>query len=217
LERYRRLLIAIVPLLTLEIASAADLGMLMQQCAPSVHPATLSRIIRTESGGQLFALADAGPAHLPWSVRKGMVRSYFPASKPDATEIVNSLLKAGHLVSIGLTQVNNRNLSRLGLSVGDVLDPCTNLRAGAQILTEFYQAALPRYAGDSQKALVAAISAYNTGDFVAGIANGYVRQVLGTGAAPVPALRAGAARAVAPPVSGKLLEAKFATLEVETF
>jgi len=189
--RHFRLVIVLAGMLLARGAFADDLEALMRECAPTVHPATLSQIIRTESGGQAFALADAGPAGVPWSVRKGMVRSFFPSTKAEAAAIVKSLLDAGHLVSIGLTQVNNRNLARLNLSVEDVLDPCTNLKAGAQILVEFYATALRRVGGDQQKALVAAVSAYETGDFDAGVADGYVRQVLGAAGGQVPALKWG--------------------------
>ncbi|MDZ7914345.1 MAG: lytic transglycosylase domain-containing protein [Rhodococcus sp. (in: high G+C Gram-positive bacteria)] len=206
-----RVACAVALVLWIDTALAEDLNALMRRCAPEVHPATLSRIVRAESGGRWFALADAGPAHLPWRVRKGMVRSFFPGSKTEAAEIANSLLKAGHLVSIGLTQVNNRNLNRLRLSVFDVLDPCTNLSAGAQILTEFYLAALPRFGGDEQRALVAAVSAYNTGDFSAGITNGYVGLVLGS------AVAAARTSVNSPVKAGSLLEARLATLEVGPF
>ncbi len=217
-------MIALAVLAVAGSAAADDLATLMQRCAPTVHPETLSRIIRTESGGQAFALADAGPANLPWSVRKGMVRSYFPATKGEAAAIVKSLLDAGHLVSIGLTQVNNRQLPRLNLSVDDVLDPCTNLKTGAQILVDFYVAALKKYGGDEQKALVAAVSAYETGDFAAGVADGYVRQVLAGSGGQVPALKSGRvggsrpnakrARAAAP---SALAAAMAADMEVGSF
>jgi len=216
--------IALAGLLLARCASADDLATLMRQCAPTVHPETLSRIIRTESGGQAFALADAGPAGLPWSVRKGMVRSYFPSTKDEAATIVKSLLAAGHLVSIGLTQVNNRQLPRLKLSVDDVLDPCTNLKTGARILVDFYVTALRKNGGDEQKALVAAVSAYETGDFAAGVADGYVRQVLGTSGGQVPALKSGrvggSRRVVTPPapaVPSALEAARASPLEVGSF
>jgi type IV secretion system protein VirB1 len=196
----------------------------MRECAPTVHPETLSRIIRTESGGQAFALADAGPAGLPWSVRKGMVRSYFPSTKGEAAAIVKSLLDAGHLVSIGLTQVNNRQLPRLNLSVEDVLDPCTNLKTGAQILVDFYVVALKKYGGDEQRALVAAVSAYETGDFAAGVADGYVKQVLAGDGGQVPALKKGrtgeprpVGKRTASAAPSALEAAKAADMEVGSF
>jgi type IV secretion system protein VirB1 len=81
-------------------------------------------------------------------------------------------------------QVNNRNLPALGYTVEQVLDdPCTNIRAGAAVLTADYAAAV-RTHGEGQLALQAALSAYNTGDFYRGFANGYVARYYGPGGAP---------------------------------
>jgi hypothetical protein len=139
----------------------------------------MQAIIKTESAGQAYALADAGPANLPWSQRKNMVRSIYPASADDAERTVNDLLEKGHLVAIGLTQVNAKNLPALGLTVRQALDPCTNIAAGAKVLTNFYNSALKQLGtGDKQAALLAAISAYWSGDFQRGFTGGYVQQVV---------------------------------------
>lgn len=169
---------------------AEDMTALLERCAPDVHPTTMGAIVHTESGGHQFALADAGPANLPWSKRKSMVRSFYPATADEAATTVHSLVKQGHIVAIGLAQVSSRNLSRFGLTVEDVLEPCANLAAGAQILTQFYLDAYRRY-GDQDRALLAAISAYNTGDYVAGINNGYVSKVVAAGQGKVPSLQGG--------------------------
>lgn len=157
----------------------ADIPALVQQCAPGVGPVTMQAIIKTESAGHVFALADAGPAHLPWSQRKSMVRSFYPATVDDAEKTVNALVAKGHIVAIGLTQVNVKNLPSLGYTVRQVLDPCTNIAAGAKILSNFYASALKRLGtGDKQQALLAAISAYWSGDFQRGFTGGYVQQVV---------------------------------------
>ena len=220
--------------LTLEMSSASELQELMPRCAPDIHPSTLSAIIRTESGGNKFALADAGPAHLPWRVRKNMVRSFYPTTQGEAEGIASGLINQGHIVAIGLTQVSNRNLKRLGLTVKQALDPCTNLRSGGQILTEFYESALKKHS-NSEQALLAAISAYNTGNFRDGFSNGYVNAVLTASAHKVPELKSGkerqeekrkqhAGRNNNDPVNSVhrsrqslLLEAKSASVEVELF
>lgn len=162
---------------------------LLARCAPTVAESTMASIVKVESSGNVFAVADAGPVKLPWSVRKTMVRSYFPSSKQEAVDLVRSLMNKGHTVSLGLSQVNDRNLKRLGLSVDQVFDPCTNLSAGAQILTDFYQRASKQF-GPGERALQAAISAYNSGDWERGVSNGYVTQVY-KAAGIVPALKAG--------------------------
>lgn len=174
----RNALLAMLAWVAAPMAAAADLSALMRTCSPTVHPETMARIVHVESRGRQFAIADAGPEGLPWSIRKHLVRSHFPATKAAAEVLARRLVDAGHVVSIGLTQVSSRNLPRLGMSIADALDPCINLQLGGRILTEFYVAALPRHGGNRQKALVAAISAYNTGDYAAGVVNGYVGQVL---------------------------------------
>jgi type IV secretion system protein VirB1 len=172
-------------------AAAEDLALpqLLAKCAPTVAASTMSSIVQVESSGNVFAVADAGPVNLPWSVRKNMVRSFFPGSRQEAVDLVQSLLKKGHTVSLGLSQINDRNLKRLGLSVEQVFDPCTNLSAGGQILTDFYRKASQQF-GAGERALQAAISAYNSGDWERGVSNGYVNEVY-RAAGVVPALKVG--------------------------
>lgn len=217
------LLCALLVFLTLGTARAQDLTGLMAQCAPDVHPTTMGAIVRVESGGNVFILSDDGPKNLPWSTRKTMLRSFRPESLKEASQIARDLIEQGHLVGIGLTQVSSRNLPQLGLSVEQLLDPCTNLRAGGQILTNFYLRAVKQYK-DPQSALLAAISAFNTGSFDAGFTNGYVNRVVGTSGMTVPALRyAGATVGGTAKVrnsgatrrSAGLLQAKFSELDVE--
>lgn len=220
---------------------ASELEALMQRCAPEVHPTTLSAIIRTESAGKAFVISDDGPSDQPWSVRKTMLRSFNPASAQDAVDLVEKLTKDGHIVGIGLTQINSRNLARLGWSVTSALDPCTNLRYGSKILLDFYQTAFKKYQ-NKDKALVAAISAYNTGDFENGVANGYVQKVVSATQYQIPELKLGhagmsvasnykpghtasgsrpgkskGATMVASGAENRLLAAKLAVIEVESF
>jgi type IV secretion system protein VirB1 len=139
----------------------------------------MQAIIKTESAGHPYDLADAGPANLPWSQRKNMVRSLHPTSGQEAARMVADLVAKGHIVAIGLTQINVQNLPSLGLTVDQVLDPCTNIAAGAKILTSFYSSALKKLGTtDKQAALQAAISAYWSGDFERGFSGGYVQQVI---------------------------------------
>jgi len=225
--------IGAVLFLTLESAQASELNQLLRRCAPDVHPTTMGALVRTESGGRQYALADAGPRHLPWRIRKTMVRSFYPATKEEAATIANELVAKGHIVAIGLTQVSSRNLKRLGLTVEQVLEACQNLRAGGQILAEFYDRSQKKYR-DPNDALLAAISAYNTGNFADGFTNGYVNAVLAASGKKVPELRvsgsAGGQRyaevgaGVPAPVGYArsarrrlLLEAKLAEIEVETY
>lgn len=204
-------------------AHAEDLVSMMQRCAPNVHPATLSAIVKTESSGRMYTLLDNGPANLPYSVRKTMLRSIYPESATEAASLARDLIARGHIVDIGLTQLNSRNLAGLGLTVDQAIDPCTNLWAGGTVLSNFYVKASKQYR-DQQSALLAAISAYNTGDFEKGFSNGYVPTVIRNAGMPVPALLTTGPRVAtgnasrssrsAPRRSG-LLDAKFSELDVE--
>lgn len=168
-------------------AHSTPLNSLMEQCAPNVHPITMTALIRTESGGQAFAISDDGVAGQPWSARKNQIRSYTPNNAAAAAKLATSLIERGHLVGLGLTQVNSKNLRRFGLTVRQALDPCINLRTGAAILAEFYVDALATYRSPAP-ALFAALSAYNTGSFVNGIKNGYVARIIRASSIHVPAL-----------------------------
>lgn len=156
-----------------------DLTVLMQQCAPNVGIVTMRALIKTESSGNPYILADAGPAGLPWSQRESMVRTLRPSSAQEAAAVVNELVRQGHIVAIGLTQINHKNLPSLGLTVEQVLDPCTNIRAGAKILSDFYASALRKLGpADPQAALQAALSSYWSGNMVDGFRGGYVQKVI---------------------------------------
>ena len=150
---------------------------LLARCAPTVHPETMAAVISAESRGHQFAIADAGPVSLPWSQRKSMVRSFYFGTAQEAAEKANELIAAGHTVSLGPAQINDRNLRPLGLSVESVFDPCTNVAAGGQILTNFYQRAAKQF-GSGGRALRAALSAYNSGDWLRGEKDGYVDLVV---------------------------------------
>ena len=147
-------------------------------CAPNVAPATLEAVINVESGGNPLALNVNGLSVQPPPARD--IR--------EAAKVAASFIARGYSVDLGLMQVNSRNLVTLGLTVQQVLDPCTNIRGGATILTADYAEAV-RTRGEGQSALQAALSAYNTGDFYRGFANGYVARYYGPGG--VPALAGG--------------------------
>lgn len=64
----------------------------------------------------------------------------------------------------GLMQINETNFHWLGLTPETVLDPCTNIAAGAKALMAY--------------------SAYNTGSPTKGFGNGYVQKVVGATGQP---------------------------------
>jgi type IV secretion system protein VirB1 len=136
-------------------------------CAPNVAPETLNAIIRVESGGNPLALHVNGTDQQPPPARD-------PA---EAARVAESYVGQGYSVDVGLMQVNTRNLAATGHSIQQALDPCTNILHGSTILSGDYARAA-RTRGDDPYALLAALSAYNTGDFHRGFDNGYVAQVV---------------------------------------
>jgi type IV secretion system protein VirB1 len=142
---------------TLPVAvPSSEFHVLAQQCAPSVHPATLQAIVRTESGFNPFAIGVVGGR---------LVRQ--PRNRDEAVATVKALETAGWNYSMGLGQVNRNNLGRYGLTAESAFDPCANLRAGAAILGNCYARAAAQV-GDGQQALQAAFSCYYSGSFVRG-------------------------------------------------
>ena len=139
-------------------------------CAANVAPITLQAVIEVESGGNPLAL------HV-----NGIEAQRVAADVAQAVQLAESYIARGYSVDLGLMQVNSRNLQALGVSVLQAFDPCTNISAGATILSADYANA-SRLRGPGQAALQAALSAYNTGDFYRGFENGYVARYYGRSA-----------------------------------
>lgn len=151
-------------------------------CAPNVAPSTIQNIVTVESRGNELAIGVNGDR---------LVRQ--PTSYAEAVGWVRWLVAHGYNIDAGLMQLNVRNWDRLGITPENVFDACQNVSAGGRVLTENYARASKQY-GTGQKALRAAISAYNTGNFQDGFSNGYVRNVARAAgvdevAAEVPPLR----------------------------
>lgn len=147
--------------------NAMDLAHLAHQCAPEVAYTTLAAIVRTESNGHPWALGVNGGPRLARQ----------PRSREEAARWARWLIRHGYNVDIGLMQVNSRHLGRFAVDVDQLLEPCTNLRAGSVVLREFYLRAQAAYGADA-KSVFSALSAYNTGSMTRGFENGYVRAVL---------------------------------------
>lgn len=185
-QRTRSITLKMMPLLWLFLsihAYSQPFDELIEHCAPRVHPTTLKALIRTESNGHFYAIADAGPAHLPWRIRKNQVRSFFPSTLEKAEKLAEQLIEEGHIIAVGLTQISSRNLKQFGFTLKQALDPCLNLHLGEKVLANFYANALKKYKSPDQ-ALLAAISAYNTGNFRDGFDNGYVGTFIAHATAP---------------------------------
>lgn len=174
--------------------SALPLAVVLQligACAPTIAPSTMASIVRTESGFDPNTLHVNGPGG----------GDIHPNSQADAIAQATKLIVVRRRsVDLGLGQVNSGNLAALGLTIGDALDPCKNLQASAKVLAAGYVAAMQSQP-DSQRALRAALSQYNTGDPARGIANGYVGRVERSARYVVPAIAALPARADTAPAT----------------
>jgi type IV secretion system protein VirB1 len=148
----------------------ADLAL---ECAPNVAASTMEAIIRVESGGDPLAV----------NVNRVKVQPVMPKTASEVATLAKEWIARGFSVDLGLAQINSANLPALGLTVEQVLDPCTNLRAGATILADGYERAVKLH-GPGQRALQGALSEYNTGNAQRGFQNRYVQKYYG----PVPIL-----------------------------
>ena len=140
---------------------------LMGRCAPEVHPATLSAVVRQESAGNPYAIGVNGKVKLKRQ----------PRSRDEAVATARMLLSRGVDFDSGLGQVNVRNIGCLGMSIADLFDPCLNLKASATVLSDCYSRAT-RANIVGQPAIHAALSCYNTGSLTRGFGNGYVSKVV---------------------------------------
>lgn len=152
-------------------ATATDPGAALLACGSTVEPSTLSAIIRVESGDRPLAINVNGVENQPRQA----------ATAAEATSVAQSWITRGYSVDLGWMQVNSRNLASLKFTVAQMFDPCTNIMAGASILTADYLSAMGSRP-NPQDALRAALSAYNTGDFERGFYNGYVAESYGPSA-----------------------------------
>lgn len=150
---------------------------LAAQCAPDVSITTLASVIQHESAANPYAIGVNGNISLPRQ----------PKNKKEAIAIAEWLKINGYDFDAGLGQINSRNLSWLKMRIPDLFDPCANLHGAATILSDCYKRASVQYEA-GQPALHAALSCYNTGNFSAGISNGYVARVAKNATLQVPAL-----------------------------
>ncbi len=145
---------------------ALTLATLIAHCAPTVAPSTMTAIVQVESGSDPVAIGDNTTR-----------RSYYPRDRRMAEALARRLLKAGHLLDVGIAQIDSMNFAGFGVSLHTIFDPCINLSVGAKILSGDYVVATRRY-GTGQVALRHAIGMYNTGRLDAG--GRYVARVLAT-------------------------------------
>jgi len=170
------------------IHAIAAITMLAQQCAPEIATEAVVPLVVTESSGDDLAI----------NINKGpRVRA---ASIANGAALVRRYMAAGYTVDVGLAQVNSANFARLGVTVEQAFEPCTNLRLASSMLRAGYGLAIQHYAG--LDAISATYSLYNTGTLTRGFRNGYVGRVWsaasGMGTIQTPPPIPGSASASAP-------------------
>lgn len=139
---------------------------LAANCAPLVHAHTVHALVAVESSFNPHAIGVVG----------GVLQRQ-PRTLGEARATANALQQGGWDFSVGLAQINQRNFSRLGLSVVSAFEPCENLRAMQAVLVECVERSLRHTPPAS--ALARSLSCYYSGNFVTGFDHGYVDRVMG--------------------------------------
>lgn len=111
--------------------------------APGVPPANVAAVARQESGYHPYAIRD-----------ETTDSSHYPATRDEAETLATRLTAQGHLLGVGLMQLTPP--AHFGLSIAQALDPCTNMRAGAELLAANFKL--------EWQALMGALGRYNVGD-----------------------------------------------------
>lgn len=138
-----------------------DFAALVAQCSPQVDLAVAHAIVKQESRHKPFAIGVTGGVKQP--------KSY-----TEAVQKAKQLLAAGRRLDLGLAQINSQNLAWLGLTVEQVFEPCTNLRAMQRVYLACYAKAGNVGLGTRMQR---AFSCYNAGNMQTGFRNGYVNNV----------------------------------------
>jgi len=144
---------------------AATFLALSALCAPLVHPHTAHAIVATESAFNPNAIGVVA-GHLARD----------PGNVDEAIATATALRAGGRNFSVGLAQINVRNLDRLGLSIADGFDACKSLQAMQRLLSDCFERA--GSVDGSQLALRRALSCYYSGNFTTGFRHGYVNRVV---------------------------------------
>ena len=147
----------------------ATLLALLLSCAPHVDPGTAQALVAVESSLNPHAIGVVG----------GSLERQ-PRSQREALATARALREAGWNFSVGLAQINLRNLPRVGLELNTAFEPCANLAAMQQVLLECFERStrsVSRGRSSDQQALRQALSCYYSGNYITGFEHGYVRRV----------------------------------------
>lgn len=146
-------------------AQTLNFNEMAKKCAKGISEHTMQAIARTESSFNPYAIG----------VVAGALKRQ-PANKAEAILAVQQLRRLGRNFSMGLVQVNVKNMAKYGLTDETVFDACENLRVGGAILQDCFR----RATGDAQTRLQKALSCYYSGNFVRGFSgrDNYVARVV---------------------------------------
>lgn len=145
---------------------AQEIVALALACAPHVEPGTAQAIIARESRGNPYAIGV-----------QGATLSHQPQTREHALYVAEVLRHAGLEFDVGLAQVRTTNLRKFGVTIDQALQPCENMKLMDALLVQAHQRA-QRAGHKGVSASLAAVSAYNTGNFWSGLGNGYVNNVV---------------------------------------
>jgi type IV secretion system protein VirB1 len=133
--------------------AAIALAALIHRCTTSVGETTIRAVVAYESSSHPYAIGDNTIRH-----------AYYPSQYDEAVRLATALVERDHDIDIGYMQLNIETIRSAGLDIASALEPCTNLRLGADILRHDYARAVRRW-GPGQPALARALSAYNSGGY----------------------------------------------------
>ena len=137
---------------------------LAMACAPLVHASTAQALVAVESSFNPHAIG----------VVAGALQRQ-PRNAEEALATAADLRARARNFSLGIAQINVRNLDRFGMSLADGFDACKNLQAMQTVLGECHERA---GASDSQARLRRTLSCYYSGNFTTGFQHGYVSRVV---------------------------------------
>lgn len=100
---------------------------LLTSCSINVSPNLLHPLIQLESGFNPYAIGVVGS-----SVKQ-------PNTLTDFIQTISNLDKKQKNYSIGLAQINIKNLRRLNIPAIDAVEPCNNIKLSSVILNECYK------------------------------------------------------------------------------
>jgi type IV secretion system protein VirB1 len=111
---------------------------------------TTAAIVKAESGFDPLVIRD-----------NTLKVTLVPQMEGEARALLERLSVRGDKLAVGLMQISSPWFARLSVRAEDLLDACTNIRIGTEILAAGYRACL---ASGPENALDCALSAYWSGD-----------------------------------------------------